>query len=209
MTRAEREEQIVSVAEQLFAERGYQAASMDELAERVGVSKPMLYEYFGSKEGVLRACVARARVELLQVTREAVAEAPTLREMLRLGLRVFFQFADTHTQGWRVLRQEAALAGAPGAAEIETVRSQQSGFIVAMLSPYLPSVDGSALEAYAEITIGACERLAVWREGHPEITPDQATDCLIDLVWTGLERLLARYAEQGPAEPEPTTAMTR
>jgi AcrR family transcriptional regulator len=51
---AERKQQILSVAEQVFAERGYHAASMDDIAEMVGVSKPMLYEYFGSK----KACCA-------------------------------------------------------------------------------------------------------------------------------------------------------
>ena len=68
MSRAAREQQMLDVAEEVFGERGYQATSMDEIAERCGVSKPMLYEYFGSKDGLLVACVSRSKAELLDVT---------------------------------------------------------------------------------------------------------------------------------------------
>ncbi|HEY2101407.1 MAG TPA: helix-turn-helix domain-containing protein, partial [Pseudonocardia sp.] len=53
VSRAERERQILDAASAVFAERGYQAASMDAVAERVGVTKPVLYDHFGSKEGLL------------------------------------------------------------------------------------------------------------------------------------------------------------
>ena len=59
MPRAEREQQILEVAEEVFAGDGYQATSMDDIAQRVGLSKPMLYEYFGSKEGLLLACLEK------------------------------------------------------------------------------------------------------------------------------------------------------
>ena len=55
-----RERQLVELAEQLFADRGYGGTSMEELASRAGVTKPMVYELFGSKDGVFRACVDRA-----------------------------------------------------------------------------------------------------------------------------------------------------
>src|SRR4051812_12040595 len=73
--RAEREQQILAAAEEVFAERGFQATSMDEVSLRVGVSKPMLYEYFTSKEGLLLACVARIRGDLHTATVEAMDEA--------------------------------------------------------------------------------------------------------------------------------------
>jgi AcrR family transcriptional regulator len=53
MPRAQREEQILGIAEEVFAERGFQATTMEDIAERVGVTKPLIYEYFGSKEGLL------------------------------------------------------------------------------------------------------------------------------------------------------------
>src|SRR3954467_8951573 len=96
MPRAERERQMVAVAEELFAERGYQAASMDEIAEQVGVSKPMLYEYFGSKEGLLVACIRQARAELHDLTAESVIGAESAEDALRRGLVTFFRYTDEH-----------------------------------------------------------------------------------------------------------------
>ncbi|MGH3994271.1 MAG: TetR/AcrR family transcriptional regulator, partial [Pseudonocardiaceae bacterium] len=110
MARADRERQMLEVAEELFAERGYQAASMDEIAERVGVSKPMLYAYFGSKDGLLLGCVRRARAELREVTMAAIAQGGTPYEVLRRGLIAHFRFIDAHTSAWAILRTEAALA---------------------------------------------------------------------------------------------------
>ena len=85
---------MIAVAEEVFATLGYQASSMDEIAERVGVSKPMLYEYFGSKEGLLVACIRAARAELLAVTTASVRGAAGAEEAMRRGLAAFFEFTD-------------------------------------------------------------------------------------------------------------------
>src|ERR1700753_332824 len=118
MPRADRERQMMSVAEQGCAERGYVAASMDEIAEQVGVSKPMLYEYFGSKEGLLVACIRQARAELLQVTARAAVAAATPEQMLRDGLVAYFRFITEPRQSWALLRSEAAVVGPSAAEEI-------------------------------------------------------------------------------------------
>src|SRR2546421_9619340 len=98
---------MIGVAEEMFAERGFRAASMDEIAERVGVSKPMLYEYFGSKEGLLVACIRQARAELLQVTSQAALRASSPEQMLRQGLIAYFRFIREHNRSWALLRTEA------------------------------------------------------------------------------------------------------
>src|SRR5687767_14290304 len=69
--RVERQQQMLDVAARVFAERGYHAASMDEIAAEVGVSKPMLYAYFDSKEGLYLACIDRAGQDLLESMRRA------------------------------------------------------------------------------------------------------------------------------------------
>ncbi len=191
--RAEREEQMLAVAEQVFAERGYQAASMDEIAERVGVSKPMLYEYFGSKDGLLLACVSRARTELLEATRRATSGAATPEEMLGRGLLAFFRFIDAHSRAWLVLLHEALITVGPAAEEIEAIRRQQTDLIATLLAPHFPTATARELDAYAQIIVGACERLAVWRERHPDVTPEEAARHLMDLTWLGLAGLISRH----------------
>lgn len=190
MPRAERERQMLAVAEEVFAERGYAGAAMDEIAERVGVSKPMLYEYFGSKDGLLSACVSRVRTELLDATRHAVDGAPTPEDAMRRGHLAFFRFVDDHAAAWAVLLHESRVTHGPAAAAIDAIRDQQTGFIVELLTAHKPGVPRRELEAYAQILVGASERLAGWRTEH-HVSAERATAYLMDVMWTGLERLAA------------------
>jgi AcrR family transcriptional regulator len=151
MPRAERERQMIEVAERVFTERGYASASMDEIAELVGVSKPMLYEYFR-------------------------------------GLLAFFVFIRERREAWSLLRHEMALIGTPAADEIEQTRRQQTDLIAALMSGYFDSEDELRAEASAEFVVGACERLAIWCERFPEVTPEMATGYAMDMLWSGLSR---------------------
>jgi len=187
MPRAQREKQMLEVAEAVFAERGFAAASMDDIADRVGVSKPMLYEYFNSKEGLLLACVAQARAELREVTERAVAGHSGAREALQSGLRAFFVFARERRQGWSLLRHELALIGTSASEALEDTRRQQTDLIAKLMGEYFgDETSHAALEATAELVVGACERLAIWCEQHDEVTPDTATALAMEVLWSGL-----------------------
>lgn len=189
MARADRERQMLEVAESVFARRGYQAASMDEIAELVGVSKPMLYAYFGSKDGLLLACIQRARAELHEVTTAAIAQGGSALDVMRRGLVAHFRFIDAHTQAWAILRAETSLFG-EAAAEVERVRSQQAELIATSTATFVPDVDPLLVEAYAEMLVGATERISLWRERHPGITPEAAAELIIAVVWNGVSSLV-------------------
>src|SRR5439155_12543670 len=88
--RAEREQQMLEAADRVFARRGYQASSMDEIAAEVGITKPMLYAYFGSKEGLYLASVQRAGEMLAQRLRDSARGGPA--ERLEAGVHAFFSF---------------------------------------------------------------------------------------------------------------------
>lgn len=182
LSRVERERQILEVAEEVFAVYGYQATSMDEIAQRVGLSKPMLYDYFGSKDGLLLACIERAKRELLEATAAAAGQDLDPEQLLYEGLLAFFRFSDEHKQTWALLRNEAAIPSAPVNSELESIRGQQTQFTAELLRIHVPEVDEVRLEAYAEAIIGACERLAIWREQRPEVTPEIATDHLMAMI---------------------------
>jgi AcrR family transcriptional regulator len=180
--RAERERQILDAAVAVFGERGYQAASMDVVAERVGVTKPVLYAHFGSKEGLLLACIARARAELLEVTTTAAASADGPEEMLRRGTLAFFEYMERREPAWTLLYSESTVAGEA----LEGIRAQQTDFIAALLATQAPDADPDRLAGWAQVIVGACERLALWRGSERTVTGEQATEYLMDLVWTGL-----------------------
>ena len=182
--RAEREQQILDAALAVFGERGYQTASMDQVAERVGVTKPVLYTHFGSKDGLLLACIARARAELLDVTSKAAASAGDPEEMLRRGTRAFFDYLEHNAPAWTLLYSESTVAGEA----LEGIRAQQTDFIAALLSVQAPEADPQRLQGWAQVIVGACERLAQWRSRDPTVTAEQATEYLMDLVWAGLGR---------------------
>lgn len=187
MPRADRMRQMIEVAEEVFAARGYAAASMDEIAELVGVSKPMLYEYFNSKEGLLLACIRQSRAVLREVTEQATVGAATAEEALRRGLLAFFVFIRERRQAWSLLRHEMALIGTPAADEVEETRRQQTDLIAALMSGYFDSGDELRVEAAAEFVVGACERLAIWCERHDGVSPEQATEYAMDVLWSGLQ----------------------
>ncbi|HWE90110.1 MAG TPA: TetR/AcrR family transcriptional regulator [Pseudonocardiaceae bacterium] len=196
--RAERERQMLEVAEEVFSERGYLASSMDEIAERVGVSKPMLYEYFGSKEGLLIACTQQARSELLRVTTTTALKGGTPEEMLRNGLTAYFEFIQTHGRAWLLLRTEGAFASPSAAAEMEASRAEHTNLIVASLSRFAPSESvGANLEPVAEVIVGGTERLAVWCQQHPEVSAEQAADLVMLLARGGLAELFAASPNRG------------
>lgn len=186
MPRAERERQMIDVAEEMFAERGYQATSMDDIAERVGVSKPMLYEYFESKEGLFVACVRQARADLATLVTRSVAGVTSAGDALRAGLVAFFEFADSHRRSWALLRREAVVVGPAAIAEIEAIRRQQSAIDAELIAAFLPDAPRRDLEAAAEIIVGACERLSTWYVAREDVSAEQAAEYVMDLVWYGL-----------------------
>lgn len=181
LPRAERERQILDAAVAVFAERGFQHASMDAVAERVGVTKPVVYTHFGSKEGLLLACLARARAELLEVTAAAAASAEHPEEALRQGTLAFFRYVENRPV-WSLMCAESAVAGEA----LEGIRAQQTDFIAGLLAVWSPEASARQLTGWAHVVVGACERLAIWRAGDPAVTAEQATEYLMDLAWTGL-----------------------
>ena len=188
MPRADRMRQMIEVAEEVFSTRGYAAASMDEIAELVGVSKPMLYEYFNSKEGLLLACIRESRAVLREVTEQATVGAVGAEDALRRGLLAFFVFIRERRQAWSLLRHEMVLIGTSAADEVEETRRQQTDLIAALMSGHFDNGDDLKAEAAAEFVVGACERLAIWCERHDEVSPEMATEYAMDVLWNGLRQ---------------------
>ncbi|MCW2902143.1 MAG: transcriptional regulator, TetR family [Streptosporangiaceae bacterium] len=177
---------MLDIAEEVFAEQGYRAASMDDIAERVGVSKPMLYEYFGSKDGLLSACATRIRTDLYDATQEAMAEADSPKDVLWRGLLAYFTFMERHSQAMAVIAQEPMMIPAATADAIEATRRQQTGLTAGLLAAFAPAATPRAVEAFSEIIIGACERVSLWLARHPEVTAEEAARYVMDFSWQGL-----------------------
>jgi len=184
MPRALREQQILDVAGPVFAGGGYHAASMDEIAARAGVSKPMLYTYFGSKEGLYFAYIHRTGRELLD--RLLAAGGPSDPPLARLRLRIseFFAFVEQHRDGWRVLFGEVT-SNRPLAEEVAELRRRIADTVRRMLESSLPEnadVPWALSDGIAHAIVGAGESLANWWLEHPEVSREEVVDLYVGVV---------------------------
>ncbi|HUR72823.1 MAG TPA: TetR/AcrR family transcriptional regulator [Sporichthya sp.] len=189
MPRAEREALMLDVAEQIFGELGYQASSMDEIAARAGVSKPMLYHYYGSKERLFLACLRRARDGMRGAILAGVGAGARPDEQLYLALVGWYRFIDSRPALWTMIVDEGLLEFGPGSDEIESIRAEHTELIAALIMSHAPpghTDDMIEVELIAAAISGAGERITRWRSRHPELTPEQTARHLMQLIWIGL-----------------------
>jgi AcrR family transcriptional regulator len=182
--RSVREPLILKVAGKAFASDGYERASMDRIADRAGVSKPMLYAYFGSKEGLYVAYIEGTGRELVQRLLAAdQAEAPH-PVRLRALISEFLAFVEEHRDGWTVLFHEVN-ASRPLVDLVAQLRSQLAAEIAGMLEAGTSSWAGlapPASDGVAHAIVGAGESLANWWLEHPAVPREQVTDWFVGLA---------------------------
>jgi AcrR family transcriptional regulator len=175
MPRERREQLILDVAGQVFARVGYESAPMDEIADRAGVSKPMLYTYFGSKEGLYLAYIERAGGELIERLVGAAPPEDQSTAGLKARITEFLAFVEEHGDGWKVLFRELA-STRPFAERVAELRERIAGAIRRMVEDGVASCAGyppAAADAIAHGLVGAGESLANWWLDHPEVPRDQ------------------------------------
>ena len=181
LPRADRERQMLQVAARVFGKRGFHAASMDEIARDCGVTKPMLYAYFRSKEGLYLATVDRMGAYLVKAVEELLVE-PDPAKRLRLGVDVVLTFIQQDRHGWAVLYAEG-LGEGPVAKHVARYRA---GIVQAAAVTLADAVPGRSLkqaEPYAVGLLGSGEALARWwldRGGLPFATLQKITHALVD-----------------------------
>lgn len=187
-----RRRHILAVAEALFVERGYAAASMDDLAERVGVSKPVIYETVGSKDTVFEACVGRVADALALHVATAVEAADAADEAasLRAGALAWFEFIGERRALWEALLSSNDV---PTTEAVEAIRTRQDAFVAAQLAAGAAErgvdVDHELAGAVATAMNGAFEALGRWWHDHPDRTATELADLYTALVLPGLGAL--------------------
>jgi AcrR family transcriptional regulator len=179
-----RERQLLELAEALFAERGYARASMDELARRAGVTKPVVYELFGSKDGLFGACVDRSIERLAADISTAVRAEDAPEARLRAGGLAFIRFAAANRVAWDLMSM-----GGSFEEKARAVRSSQADLIRELMAEMArDDVDQRELEVAAHAVNAAYEGVAHWMWAHPEVPIEQIADWIADLLIPGLRR---------------------
>lgn len=197
MPRAEREREMLRAAARVFGERGYHGASMDEIATRAGITKPMLYSYFDSKEGLFTACGEAAAGLLKERVRQAAANrelGPDQR--LWHGLVSVFTFIGEHRELWFAFNEPAG-ASAPARAGEVAARGRE--VVTALLEEVLIAgaigegigADAAAQAApLAHALTGSVLAMAGWWLRHPEEPAELQALRVMNFAWAGFERLL-------------------
>jgi AcrR family transcriptional regulator len=196
MPRMEREQQILAAAEKLFTERGYPNVSMDAIAERTGITKPLIYSYFGSKEDLYTTCIRRF---LLPLERVVIATVdPSLPPERRLwdGALVVFEWIGAHRDEWSRFFLEPAAHGEGPAAVVEEFRERAVGNLAGMFrqgmkDSGLPESLEPEAAYQVHIFMGGFESLARWWAAHPdEASAELLATRLLNQSWIGFEGLL-------------------
>ena len=183
LPRAERESQTLDAARRLFAARGYAAVTMDDVAAAVGVTKPLLYTYFGNKERLYVACMQPAGEALSRTVVEAIDGAASYAEAVERGVHAFFAFVDRDRDAWRVLFDESAPAGGEVARHVAETRERLVAMVAAARLAAVPEdrrADAAVqVEALSTAVLGAAEALARWWLRTDSMTAAEAADLLI------------------------------
>jgi AcrR family transcriptional regulator len=197
LPRADRERQMLQAAARIFARRGYHAASMDDIARDCGVTKPMLYAYFGSKDGLYLATVDRMGSAVVAAVEHLLGERDAGRR-LRLGVDVILQFIQQDRHGWAVLYAEG-LGEGPVAKHVASYRDRIVHAAAVTLADAVPGRTLRQAEPYAVGLLGAGEAIARWwlgRDRVPFASVQAVTHELVDAALAAF-----RAAEQRGRTP--------
>ena len=188
MTAQERREQLIGVSRALFAERGYEATSIEEIAERAGVSKPVVYQHFGGKEGVYAVVVDREVLRLTaSIARAFEAENP--RAVAEVAAESFLTYIEEHEEGFRVLIRDApiGMTGGSFASVISDVASRAEEQLVHGFGDQ--GFDADTAPMYALMLVGAVALVGEWWLEHRHWPREQVAAHVVNLLWHGLRGL--------------------
>jgi AcrR family transcriptional regulator len=195
LARPVRERQMLAVAQSVFAERGFRAASVDAIAEGAEISKPMLYAYFGSKEGLYRACMQRSGSALADALDEAAASASEPDQRLWAGLLAFFTFVEQEPEAWAILAGEPGAGGGALAVDGAEARRKIAATVSGLLRDAAAheGADEAALAATEPLglaLVGAAESLSRWWQEHPDQPVEAVARLAMNFAWMGFGHLV-------------------
>jgi AcrR family transcriptional regulator len=193
LSAAERREVIERAATEVFAERGYHGASIDEIARRSGVSAPVVYDHFASKGDLHRSLLERTREELLDMWRTALAGDDPAELRIPRALDAWARYVESHPFAARMYFQEPT--GDPETREFhQRIQDQARSALAVILgsepgSEHIAGSDPQALELAAEIMRSGLTGLAIWWSDHPEVPRERIVEAAVNVIWIGFERV--------------------
>ena len=191
MTGRERREQLVQVGRTLFAEKGYDGTSIEEIAARANVSKPVVYEHFGGKEGLYAVVVDREMSDLLdRLTRALSSGHP--RELAEQAALALLTYIEEETDGFRILSRDSTAAGTTGAFSslLNDIANQAEFVLVREFGQRGISTKHAAM--YSQMLVGMVALTGTWWLEERKPKREEVAAHLVNLAWNGLAHLEAK-----------------
>jgi len=194
LTAAARRAQLIEVGRKAFARKGYEATSVEEIAERAKVSKPIVYEHFGGKEGLYAVIVDREVEHVVAMISEAISSGSP-RERLENAALAFLTYVEDHPDGFAVLTHDAPVTATRGnlssllndvaerVGQVFAVAFKQAGY------------DARTAPIYAHALVGMVTFVGQWWTEARKPSVDKVASHLASLAWMGLRHL--------PKQPTP------
>ena len=188
MTGTQRREQLIEIGRALFAERGYEGASIEEIAQRAQVSKPVVYEHFGGKEGLYAVVVDREMTILMSMVTESLTRNRSRVRVERAALALL-TYIEERTEGFRILVRDSPMAAEEGTySSLLNEAMRQVGQLLTGdfsrrgLNPELAPL-------YAQALVGMVATTATWWLDERTPSKEVVAAHLVNLCWNGLMHL--------------------
>jgi AcrR family transcriptional regulator len=194
MTGKERREQLLDVGRNLFAHKGFDATSVEEIALKAGVSKPVVYEHFGGKEGLYAVVVDREMSRLLDAITGALTSTGKPRELVERAAFALLDYVESSSDGFRILVRDSPVAQATGsfssllsdaASQVEHIMGNQFK---------MRGFDPKHAPMYAQMLVGMVALTGQWWLDARKPAKAVVAAHLVNLAWNGLSGLETKPA---------------
>jgi AcrR family transcriptional regulator len=190
---SERRAQLIEVGRTVFAKRGYEATSMEEIADRAKVSKPVVYEHFGGKEGLYAVIVDREMDYVVRRIVEAISVGSP-RERIEAASLAFLTYVKDQPDGFAVLSQDSPTTATRGRlSSLLNDLAERVGDVFAK-SFKDAGYDAKAAPIYAQALVGMVTFVGKWWTGARKPPVDEVAKHIGALAWMGLRHLPKRPA---------------
>ncbi|MGH3930706.1 MAG: TetR family transcriptional regulator [Pseudonocardiaceae bacterium] len=188
MSGKERREQLLDVGRALFAQKGFDATSIEEVAHRAGVSKPVVYEHFGGKEGLYTVVVDREMRHLLQRITSALS-AGHPRELLEQAALSLLDYIEDSSDGFRILIRDSPVASASGtfSSLLNDIASQVEHILGREFASR--GYDTQLARLFSQSLVGMVALTGQWWLDERALPKEEVAAHLVNLAWNGLSHL--------------------
>jgi AcrR family transcriptional regulator len=191
MTSAERREQLIAISRGLFAQKGYEATSVEEIAARAEVSKPVVYEHFGGKEGLYAVVVDREVRSLLDTVTTALTAGRT-HELVEQAALALLDYIESSSDGFRILVRDSPVGSSTGS--FISILSDVATRVEYILAEEFKrrGLDPKNAPMYAQMLVGMVALTGQWWLDVRKPRKQDVAAHLVNLAWNGLSRLEAK-----------------